>query len=37
MTLDSSTIKNVKDLDNKTIGIYSSKNSEEAIKLLDKK
>ena len=36
MTLDSSTIKNVKDLDNKTIGIYSSKNSEEAIKLLEK-
>lgn len=37
MTLDSSTIKNVKDLDGKSIGIYSSKNSEEAIKLLDKK
>ena len=37
MTLDDSKYKNIKDLDGKSIGIYSSKNGEEAIKLLDKK
>lgn len=37
MTLESSSTENVKDLDNKTIGIYSSKNSTTAIKELDKK
>lgn len=37
MTLDSSTIKNVKDLDGKSIGIYSSKNSTKASNELNKK
>lgn len=37
MTLDDSKYKNIKDLDGKSIGIYSSKNGEEVIKLLDKK
>lgn len=37
MTLGDSKYKNIKDLDGKSIGIYSSKNGEEAIKLLDKK
>lgn len=37
MTLDDSKYKNIKDLDGKSIGIYSSKNGEETIKLLDKK
>lgn len=37
MTLDTSDSKKIKDLEGKTIGIYSSKNSTLAIKELDKK
>lgn len=37
MVLDNSTIKNLSELKNKTIGIYKSKNSEKAVEELKKK
>lgn len=37
MSLEESKYEDVKDLDDSSIGIYSSKNSDDAVKLLDKK
>lgn len=37
MSLEESKYEDVKDLDGSSIGIYSSKNSDDAVKLLDKK